>query len=67
MSEDKITELEIKTAYQEDLLQSLNDAISNQQIQIHRLEETCRLLNEKIKNIAEPGSFSQDSEKPPHY
>ncbi len=67
MSEDRITELEFKIAYQEDLLHSLNNAISNQQLQIHRLEETCKLLNGKIKNIAEPGTFSQGSEKPPHY
>jgi len=62
-----MTELEIKIAYQEDLLQNLNTAMSNQQTQIYRLEETCKLLNEKIKNIAESEALTQSIEKPPHY
>ena len=67
VNENRITELEIKIAYQEDLLQNLNTVISNQQTQIYRLEETCKLLNEKIKNIAESEDLTQRTEKPPHY
>lgn len=67
VNENRITELEIKIAYQEDLLQNLNTAMSNQQTQIYRLEETCKLLNEKIKNIAESETLTQRTEKPPHY
>jgi SlyX protein len=67
VNENRITELEIKIAYQEDLLQNLNTAMSNQQTQIYRLEETCKLLNEKIKNIAESEALPQRTEKPPHY
>lgn len=67
MNENRITELEIKIAYQEDLLQNLNTALSNQQMQISRLEETCKFLNERIKNITESESFMQGIEKPPHY
>ncbi len=67
MNKNRITELEIKTAYLEDLVQSLNTSVSNQQFQIYRLEETCKLLNEKIKNIAESKTLTQDTERPPHY
>jgi SlyX protein len=67
MSDDRITELEIKIAYQEDLLQSLNTIVSNQQLQINRIEETCKFLNDRIKSIREVESINQSNEKPPHY
>lgn len=67
MSDDRIIELEIKQAYQEDLLQALNTIVSEQQQQILRLEETCKLLNEKIKNTVETEGVNQGQEIPPHY
>ncbi|MCK4841432.1 MAG: SlyX family protein [Methylococcales bacterium] len=67
MKEERVTELEIKMAYQEDLLQALNKIVSEQQSQIIRLEKTCGLLNERIKNMAEPSNINQGFELPPHY
>jgi len=67
MSDGRIIELEIKVAYQEDLLQALNDVVGDQQRQLIRLEEVCSLLGQKIKNMAEPGSINQGVELPPHY
>ncbi|MCF6252240.1 MAG: SlyX family protein [Methylococcaceae bacterium] len=67
MDEKRLVELEIKLAYQEDLLQSLNMVVCDQQKQIARLEETCKLLNERIKNRVEPQSINQGVEIPPHY
>jgi SlyX protein len=76
MSDDRIIELEIKTAYQEDLLQDLNKIVGQQQQQIDRLEATCRMLNERIKSLSaeasggEPFGYAQGSpveEVPPHY
>lgn len=68
MSEDRFIELEIKIAYQEDLLQILNDGLSEQQQQIIRLEKTCQLLAGRIKNIANVGEgINQSAEIPPHY
>ena len=68
MNEDRIIELEIKTAYQEDLLQELNKIVSRQQQQIERLEATCRLLDERIKSLSiEGGSDENIDEVPPHY
>lgn len=65
--EERITELEIKLAYQEDLLQTLNDIVSEQQKQISRLETACRILGERMQSMADPGSVSQGFEIPPHY
>jgi SlyX protein len=69
MSNDRIIELEIKAAYQEDLLQELNTIVSAQQQQIQRLEATCQLLNERIKILSTEGAGGGESidEVPPHY
>lgn len=68
MNEDRIIELEIKTAYQEDLLQALNKIVGQQQQQIGRLEATCRMLNERIKSLStEAGGGESVEELPPHY
>jgi SlyX protein len=68
MNDDRIIELEIKAAYQEDLLQALNNIVGRQQQQIDRLEATCRLLNERIKSLSvEGGSGESIDEVPPHY
>jgi len=68
MNEERIMELEIRAAYQDDLLQTLNDIVTRQQQQIDRLEATCRLLNEKIKSLSsETGSSETAQEVPPHY
>jgi SlyX protein len=68
MNEDRIIELEIKTAYQEDLLQTLNKIVGEQQQQIVRLEATCRMLNERIKSLSVEGGGGESVEDlPPHY
>ncbi|MFZ2404258.1 MAG: SlyX family protein [Methylobacter sp.] len=68
MNDDRIIELEIKAAYQEDLLQALNKIVAGQQQQIDRLEATCRMLNERIKSLSvEGGSGENVEEVPPHY
>ena len=67
MNEERITELEIKIAYQEDLLQALNTIVSDQQKQIGRLEETCKLLGERMVNMVEPEAINHGVEIPPHY
>jgi SlyX protein len=68
MSEARIIELEIKLAYQEDLIQALNKAVADQQIQIGKLEQTCKLLNDKIKHMAQADRNPNIiDERPPHY
>lgn len=68
MSEARIIELEIKLAYQEDLIQALNQAVADQQIQIGKLEQTCKLLNDKIKSMVQADRNPNIiDERPPHY
>ena len=68
MSDKRIIELEIKTAYHEDLVQELNKVVSRQQLQIERLEATCKLLNERINAVSMgENRVSPSQELPPHY
>lgn len=64
----RLTELEIKLSYQEDLVQSLNQIVAGQQQQIERLEAMIRLLLERMENLSEAPQGGRPSfEKPPHY
>ena len=67
MKEERLVELEIKLAYQEDMVQALNVIVSDQQKQIGRLEETCKMLNGRIKSMPESENINLGVEIPPHY
>ncbi len=68
MSEKSIVELEIKLAFQEDLLESLNHIITEQQRQIQCLENSFTLLHQRQQNLAESiESTQEDNQPPPHY
>ncbi len=69
MSEERMIELEIKVAYQDDLLHTLNNIVSEQQLQIQRLDKTCQLLYERINSLSAESNRSNApiDEVPPHY
>ena len=69
MNEDQVDRLEMKIAFQEDLLQKLDDAVFAQQQQILLLEDQVRVLSEQLQQIATTRSdvMSVVDERPPHY
>ncbi|SJM91074.1 SlyX family protein [Crenothrix polyspora] len=68
MDTGRLIELEIKAAYQEDLLQSLNKTVGDQQQQIDRLGATCRVLSERLKSLASQNNADESLDQtPPHY
>ena len=69
MNEKRLIELEIKAAYQDDLLQELNGIVSQQQRQIDRLQRTCKLLHERIVSLSgsRPEGAAIEHEVPPHF
>ena len=69
MNEDQVDRLEMKIAFQEDLLQKLDDAVFAQQQQILLLEDQVRVLSEQLQQIATTRSdaISVVDEPPPHY
>ena len=67
-TDDRLVEIEIKISRQEDMLESLNQAVYQQQKKIAHLEAICAALAGHIKQP--PGGDGQrtaDSERPPHY
>ncbi|MBK8816367.1 MAG: SlyX family protein [Methylococcaceae bacterium] len=67
MSDHRLIELEIKAAYQEDLLQELNRIVADQQSQILKLEKTCQLLHERISSLRLEKVDAAIDPPPPHY
>lgn len=67
MSEARFIELEIKVAYQEDLLLALNQIVSEQRQQLDRLEASNRALHERLKNLQLDGPEQAIDQTPPHY
>ena len=66
---DRILELEIKVAYLEDTINTLDEVIINQQNTVDKLDQTCQYLLEqygKVSDILEKND-SNTIEKPPHY
>ena len=65
--EDRLTNLEIKASFTEDLVDSLNQIIARQQQEIDLLRHQVRDLREQGAR-AEPGSpRNLRDELPPHY
>lgn len=66
MSGDRVTELEVKLAFAEDLLETLNQTVFRQQEQIERLQREVRELRDQMQSLpTEPRSLRD--EIPPHY
>ena len=68
MSEERFVDLEVRLAHQDQLLNQLNDVVTEQQAKIMQLEELCKALIERVRSVSEagPGSDTVD-ERPPHY
>lgn len=66
--DDRLTALEIKASYADDLLDTLNTLVARQQDQIDRLTHEVTLLRQQLARQASPGEFrSLRDELPPHY
>ncbi len=71
-TDQRIVELETKIAYQEDLLQSLNNSVFDHQQRLLKAEEKNEQLFEFVKELVEQlgeGGSAMDggNEPPPHY
>ena len=63
----RLTELEIKAAFTEDLLEHLNRLVARQQEQIELLIRELVQLRQQQTAAAEGGARSLRDELPPHY
>ncbi len=63
----RLTELEIKASYAEDLLEQLNATIYRQQQQIDRLQREVLNLRQQLPEGSQPVLRNLRDELPPHY
>ena len=66
MTEDRITNLEIKLSFTEDLIEKLNETIYKQQQQIEFLYRELKAIKEQASSSGGGGGSLLD-EVPPHY
>ncbi|HHE8713232.1 SlyX family protein [Haemophilus influenzae] len=68
MLENRIEELEMKIAFQEQLLDELNHALVQQQFDIDKMQVQLRYMANKLKDF-QPSNIASQSEEtqPPHY
>ncbi|OOF44048.1 SlyX protein [Rodentibacter rarus] len=68
MLENRITELETKVAFQEQLLEELNQALVQQQFDMDRIQLQLRYMANKLKDF-QPSNIASQAEEtpPPHY
>lgn len=63
----RLTELEIKLAFTEDLVERLDAVVIEQQRQIDRLMQELLRLREQMQQAGSATSGPSGDERPPHY
>jgi len=65
---ERITELETQLAFQDDTINELNRAVTDQQNQINNLKAQVELLHKKLQSLSESVVLHDENEAPPpHY
>ncbi len=67
MTEERITNLEIKLSFTEDLIEQLNQTVYKQQQQIEFLYRELKSIKEQAGSGDNPGSRNLKDEIPPHH
>ncbi len=67
MSEDRLVDIEIKLAHQEQTIIELNDVVTEQQVKITELEALCSKLIDRVRTIADTATDAPHDDRPPHY
>lgn len=65
--DERLENLEIRLASQDDLLDALNQTVYRQQKKIDELEVLCAALARRITELPEQASGGLPHDKPPHY
>ncbi|HEY5800968.1 MAG TPA: SlyX family protein [Burkholderiaceae bacterium] len=67
--DDRLTDIEIKLTRQEDLLETLNNLVYRQQMQIDQLQQLCGQLTRHVTSLSEAAGQNSGPahELPPHY
>lgn len=63
----RLTELETKLAFAEDLLDTLNQTVVRQQGQLDSMQQQLRLLHQRMQDALPDERRNPRDEVPPHY
>lgn len=65
---ERLTELEVRVAFQEKTIQDLNEVVTDQQRRIDRLAQELEAMKSRLAALAPAMVIPQEEEKPPpHY
>jgi SlyX protein len=67
MKEDRLVDIEVKLAHQEQMITDLDEVVTNQQARIMQLEDLCNELIERVRSAGEGATDAPHDERPPHY
>lgn len=69
MSTERLDDLEIKLAFQEELVETLNRVVARQQQELDLLQRQVRYLYQQVRDLrpADEAPSSPEDEIPPHY
>ncbi len=65
--EQRLVELEARLAFQDDTIQTLNDMVSRQQLELDKVNRAMELLARRQADIAASIPVEGDEAPPPHY
>lgn len=64
----RLTELEIKASFADDLLEQLNQLVARQQQQLDAMQRELKSLRQQVRDGQDPGlGLGVADERPPHY
>ncbi len=68
-NEERLVDIEIKLSHQEDLVESLNQLVYEQQTRIDLLDKRCEALIRQVRELADSVGSRGGAvdERPPHY
>lgn len=67
MSEERLVDIEVKLAHQDQLLLDLDKVVSDQQAKIMDLEKLVSSLLERVRAMGDGAADTPQDETPPHY
>jgi SlyX protein len=67
MNESRLTEIEIKLAFAEDLIETLSQTVFRQQGQLDSLQQQLRLLHQQMQDAQPDEARTPRDDIPPHY
>ncbi|MDM1717407.1 SlyX family protein [Thiopseudomonas alkaliphila] len=65
--EQRLAELEIRQAFQDDTIQALNDVIASQQIALEKMQRQVQLLAQRQAEMKPVFELADNEPPPPHY